>query len=224
MNLPFSAEEFFDLFARYNSAVWPAQVGLLALGVVALVTAAPGRLHSDRVVAAVLALLWVWMAVAYHWLHFATINPVARLFALLFAAQAVLLAWEGVVSRRLEFAPARDLRTVAAAALVLYALVIYPLIGAALGHRYPATPTFGAPCPTTVFTIGLLLVAGSARYRVVVIPTIWAAIGSSAAFSLGVLEDLGLLVAGVAALVGAVASHVTHPRVGPAPTSRRARA
>jgi hypothetical protein len=34
-----------------------------------------------------------------------------------------------------------------------------------------------------------------------VVPILWAAVGSSAAFGLGVVEDLGLLVAGIVALV-----------------------
>ena len=36
MNLPFTAEQFFDVFRRYNESVWPAQ---LALNAIALITA-----------------------------------------------------------------------------------------------------------------------------------------------------------------------------------------
>jgi len=83
-----------------------------------------------------------------------------------------------------------------AAALVAYALVIYPLIGYAIGHRYPAAPTFGLPCPTTIFTLGILLCGTSTGVRkLAVIPLVWAVIGSQAAFSLGIWEDLGLTAA-----------------------------
>ena len=37
MDLPFTAEQFFDVFRRYNESVWPAQ---LALNGIALITAA----------------------------------------------------------------------------------------------------------------------------------------------------------------------------------------
>jgi hypothetical protein len=37
-------------------------------------------------------------------------------------------------------------------------MVVYPLLGIRFGHSYPRAPLFGvAPCPTTIFTFGLLL-------------------------------------------------------------------
>jgi hypothetical protein len=33
--LPFTTEEFFAVFARYNIVIWPAQIGAEALGLVA---------------------------------------------------------------------------------------------------------------------------------------------------------------------------------------------
>jgi hypothetical protein len=198
--LPFTTEAFFGVFERYNEALWPAPVFLtgLALGVVALAFAR--RAWADRAAAAVLALLWVWMAVAYHWAFFAPINPAAWAFGGLFALQALVFAWTGVVRRRLRFAPGRSAATVLGSALIAYALLIYPLLGAALGHRFPAAPTFGLPCPTTLFTVGLLaFLRRPFPAYVLVIPALWAAVGASAAFSLGVLEDLGLIAAGLIA-------------------------
>src|SRR5665647_2806931 len=64
-----------------------------------------------------------------------------------------------------------------------------------LGHHYPAAPTFGLPCPTTIFTFGVLLMAARPLpWLVLVAPMVWAAIGAAAAFSLGVTQDIGLLV------------------------------
>lgn len=54
MTLPFSVTDFFAVFARYNTAVWPAQVFLAALAVVAIALALRSRGWSDRVVAGVL--------------------------------------------------------------------------------------------------------------------------------------------------------------------------
>ncbi len=54
MNLPFDSPQFFAVFARYNLAVWPAQVVLngLAIALVMVVL----RAWSDRAVSGVLAL------------------------------------------------------------------------------------------------------------------------------------------------------------------------
>ena len=104
--------------------------------------------------------------------------------------------------RRLQFALHGGVRAWVGGTLVLFALVVYPLVGHLLGHRYPAVPTFGLPCPTTIFTIGVLLFATAPVPRsVFVVPGLWAAVGSTAAFALGVYQDLGLLVAGGVAVV-----------------------
>lgn len=68
-----------------------------------------------------------------------------------------------------------------------FALAVYPAIGEPIGHTYPASPTFGLPCPTTLFTFGILLMAAQGLPRAVIIaPLVWAIIGSAAAFALGV--------------------------------------
>jgi hypothetical protein len=60
----------------------------------------------------------------------------------------------------------------------------------------------GVPCATTIFTLGLLAWAQPGRSRyLLVLPILWAAIGGTAAFTLGVTQDLGLLAAGLLALL-----------------------
>ena len=62
-------------------------------------------------------------------------------------------------------------------------------------------PTFGVPCPTTLLTLGILSIAnGRGSGLLLAIPVLWAAIGGSAAFLLGVPQDLGLIVAALLVL------------------------
>jgi hypothetical protein len=108
------------------------------------------------------------------------------------------------VRGRLRFSPVADWRGATGGILIAYALLAYPLLGWLAGHRYPRAPTFGVPCPTAIFTLGILLLAAPPVPRVAyIVPVLWAAVGSVAAFALGVPEDLGLLAAGIAALVAA---------------------
>ena len=198
MQLPFSAEQFFDVFARYNQAIWPAQWLLtgLALTAVGLIILKPTA--SARIVSVILAGLWLWMGAVYHLGYFASINTAARLFGAAFVAEAGVLLWVTIKGPRLSLRLAPDLNGIVGSALVVYALAVYPLIGYFSGHRYPATPTFGAPCPTTIFTFGLLLwMADRVPWSVVIIPAAWALIGTFAAIRLSVPQDYGLLVAGV---------------------------
>lgn len=198
MRLPFDVADFFAVFASYNTAVWPAQILLVALALVAVALALRSRTWSDRTVTALLGLFWIWMGVAYHWVFFRAINPAATLFGVLFVLEGIGLVALGAVRRRLRFRFRATLQGLAGALLLAYALVAYPLLGYAAGHRYPAMPTFGLPCPTTIFTLGLLLWTEPPVPRVLLlIPLAWSAMGASAALQLGVWEDLGLVVAGL---------------------------
>lgn len=194
---PFTAEQFFDVFVAYNTVVWPAQVLLVLVALAAVAVAVGGVRGHERLVPLSLGALWIWMGAAYHWAFFADINPAAPIFAVLFVAEGMLLLWVGLTRRVETFRPRLDGAGVSGGFLVLYALLLYPLLGVAAGHRYPANPTFGLPCPTTIFTVGLLLWA---RPRVppivLVVPALWAVVGASAVRFFGVLEDAMLPVAG----------------------------
>ncbi len=194
--LPFTAEQFFDVFRAYNQAVWPAQIVLVGLAVAAVVIVALQRAWSGRAVSAVLAFLWAWIAVAYHLTYFAAINPLAYAFAGVSAVGAWVFAWQGVAKGRLQFRFTRSGRVAFGVVLIVFALVVYPAWSAFAGHRYPAMPTFGLPCPTTLFTIGMLaLLAPPYPRSALVVPVLWCLVGAQAAFLLDVPQDLGLLVA-----------------------------
>jgi pimeloyl-ACP methyl ester carboxylesterase len=141
-----------------------------------------------------LGALWAWNAVAYHAWLFTRINPAAWLFALMFAAQAALLCQ--AVRRPVAYFSDTGPKRIFGIALVWYAL-LYPLLTLALGHSYPATPTFGVPCPTDLLTIGALLtVRGPVATRLAIIPALWGLVGGSAALLLNVPPDYVLLAAG----------------------------
>jgi hypothetical protein len=198
---PFTADQFFGVFAAYNTAVWPLQWMLLALAAAAIVLAFVRVSIGGHLVAGILAALWLWMGLVYHLTFFTVINPAAAIFGVAFALEAALLVWARLGPQKLRFRPRRDAYGTAGAVLLAYALIVYPWLSSVLGHHYPAVPTFGAPCPTTIFTFGLLLwAAGRVPWWLLVIPAVWALIGLSAAVSLGVSQDLGLVSAGAIAI------------------------
>jgi hypothetical protein len=118
-------------------------------------------------------------------------QPIARAFGGIFLLE--VSPW--VFSDSISFAIKTDSRSAAGLALIAYAALLYPLCGFISGHAYPATPVFGvAPCRTTIFTVGVLLMGNWRAMRwLLVIPVIWSAIGGSAAFLLRVPEDFGLI-------------------------------
>ena len=201
MELPFTVEQFLAVFERYNQAIWPAQIVAYVLGLAAIFLALRPFPDGDKIVSSILVVLWLWTGLVYHILSFAPINPIAVLLGAVFIGQAAIWALAGVVQGRLRCRIGRDLPSLVGAVIVVYAMVLYPLIGYLLGHGYPRSPSFGVtPCPLTIFTFGLLLWSRVRVPRyVLAIPIAWSVVGTSAAVSLGIVEDLGLL---VAALVG----------------------
>jgi hypothetical protein len=202
MKIPFTVEQFFAIFQIYNEAVWPAQALLLALALIAVSLVFMKRRFSGPAVSAILALLWGWIAVVYHFAFFTRINPLAYGFAVLSLIGAGIFFWQGVVRRKLEFEVGSHLRSYTGVTLIVFALLVYPTWSWLAGHSYPAMPTFGLPCPTTIFTIGLLaFLKAPAPRSPYIVPVLWSAIGGQAAFLLDVPQDLGLAAAGVVGIV-----------------------
>lgn len=212
MNLPFSAEQFFQVFSEYNQTIGVAPMLLMVPALVSVLALRRPNPDTLRIVASSLAALWIWSGVVYHALFFARINPVALAFGGLFVVQGWWFyrfgrdGGSGVVA-----VPSR-IQAAIGGVMVGYALVGYPVVSILLGHSWPAVPTFGVPCPLVIFTLGTWVWLGlPGPRRLLIIPLAWSGLGFTAAWTFGVYEDLGLLVAGVVTL-GLLASRPVRHR------------
>ena len=153
--MPFNANEFFDVFAAYNQALWPFAAVLwliTSLIGVAFVLGASMPAPLPRVL---LAAHWLWAGLVYHAWFFTAINPAAWSFAALFVAQGVLLiGFKSSDRQAVDWVGSP--RRVVSSLLIVYSL-IYPGVVWVDGFAYPRMPTFGVPCPTVLLTIGVLL-------------------------------------------------------------------
>lgn len=202
MNLPFTTDQFLDVFGLYNSSVWPAQVFLVLLALISILFSAYKIRSSSFIISLSLTMLWLWIGIVYHLIFFTTINKAAYAFAVLFVLQGLLFLFFGIIKKSLTFSFTNKIQTVLVILLFLYALIFYPLLGYSFGHSYPRFPTFGLPCPTTIFSFGLiLLLEHKIKKWLIVIPVIWSLIGFTAAIKLGILQDIGLLVSAILVLL-----------------------
>ncbi len=197
--LPFTKEVFLRVFEQYNAAIWPAQVVAYGLGVLLVLLTLKPRRGSDRVIAAALAGIWLWMGVVYQVMYYSTINWAAWAFGALFLIQGLLVAWTGAVRGRLEFRFVPDLHGWVGFGFMVFSMAVYPLIGLLTDYDWLWAPMFGvAPNPTTIFTLGmLLLIARRVPLHLLVIPVFWSLIGGATAWLLNVPRDLALPLAGV---------------------------
>jgi Family of unknown function (DUF6064) len=200
MKPPFTLEQFFDVFKNYNQTIFPMQIVLYLLSAIAVYLVIKSNLKFDKIISITLSFLWMWMGGVYHIIFFTTINKVAYLFGAFFIIQGILVLVFGVFQNKLSFQFQKNKFGIIGLILVLFALVIYPVAGYFFGHVYPSSPTFGLPCPTTIFTFGLLLLnVKKCIVVILIIPFAWSVIGFMAAFQFGILEDTGLILASLIA-------------------------
>ena len=202
MKTPFTVEQFFDIFRIYNEAVWPFQIFLNALAILSIVFCIFRLKFSTRLIYFILGFLWLWMGGVYHLMFFSKINPAAFVFGSLFIVQSGLFIILGVTGRAIAADWRLDGFSLTGILFILYGLLIYPLIVSIAWHGYPFSPTFGLPCPTTIYTFGVLLLMNH-RIRIwtILIPFLWSIVGFFAALNFRVFEDIGLLIAGIAGII-----------------------
>jgi hypothetical protein len=195
MQIPFTVEQFLSVFEVYNTAIWPFQFVLMLLAFAAVVLSLKQVIFSNKIVVYILSFFWIWMGAVYHLSFFASINKAAIIFGIVFILQGLYFLFTGIIQKQLNFGFRRDIYFLTGAIFILYSLLIYPLIGT---HHYPRIPLFGVPCPTTIFTFGLLLWnKKKIPLLLLVVPVLWSFIGFSAAINLRITQDYGLVIAGI---------------------------
>ena len=200
--MPFTIEEFFKVFKDYNISVFPIQIFLNILALAIIILAIIKKMHSDKLISISLGFLWIWVGVVYHLIFFSRINPAANIFALIFVLQGIIFIYLGAIKERLSFGFRKDWIGIVGLILIIYSLIIYPILGYFFGHIYPNSPTFGLPCPTTIFTFGILIWSvKKVPIIIFIIPLLWSIIGSTAAINFNVYEDFGLIILGLLGLV-----------------------
>jgi hypothetical protein len=90
--------------------------------------------------------------------------------------------------------------------MALFAMEAYPLIADLAGQGWMRVPPFGlAPCPTTIFTLGVVLLAEPpVPLHLLVIPVLWAIVGGAIAWVLGIPQNLALPAAALLAVALAI--------------------
>lgn len=156
--LLFSARTYYRLFELYNAELWPAHLVALGLGLAILVVSLRPKPWAARSACALLAACWLWVAWAFHLQRYASINWAATWFAAVFAIEGVLLLACTGFGARLRIRAPGGLAGNAGLGLLLFAVLVQPWLGVALGRPWLQAEVFGlAPDPTAVGTLGVLL-------------------------------------------------------------------
>ena len=183
--LMFSARTYYRLFELYNAELWPAQVLTLGLGLALWLALWQGRAWAPRAAFALLGVAWLWVAWAFHWQRFSSINWAATWYAAAFALQGALLWAVAAFGSGDRGAAPRGRTRGLGLALLLMGLIAHPALGALLGRQWQQAEVFGlAPDPTVLGTLGVLLIvqprptrrARALAWLLWPIPLLWCAI------------------------------------------------
>ncbi|MBI5652285.1 MAG: hypothetical protein HZC40_17855 [Chloroflexi bacterium] len=179
-------------FTRYNPSIWPMQVIVYLLALVALFLAVKNFKYSNQSIAVILAFFWLWNGIMF-FVPVGGSNVLWYVFAALFVIQGILFLI-GALKPNIAYHIGTDLYSITGIVLILYALIGSPFVGYLAGHLYPQMAFVGLfPCPTLPFTFGLLLCTTSKIPKyLLVVPFIWGLVGVMT-ISIGMVEDVGML-------------------------------
>ena len=200
MKTPFSTEQFISVFEKYNTALYPAQFIILALGIIAIIFLHSKSIFKNIFISGFLGLLWLWIGVVYYLCFFTVINIAAYIFGGLFIIQGLIFLYEAIYRTNLTFDFDGKVRNYFGYFFILFGLILYPIIGYSIEHDFSKVISLGLPCPTVILTFGFLMITNkSLHIYILIIPTIWALIGFIAVLNFGIYQDIMLLVSAIVA-------------------------
>jgi hypothetical protein len=168
--LLFSPRTYWRMFELQNEEFWPLPVVTLALGGMVTFLAARGGANAIRAAAAILSLVWAFVATAFLWHRYAGIHWAIAYVAPAFVVEALLLL--AILFRSEVVQAPRGIAAWIGFLLLAFATVGVPLLH---GRERSTSEIFGiAPDPTVIATLGFLLVLrGRWLWLLYPIPLLW---------------------------------------------------
>jgi hypothetical protein len=198
MKVPFTIDQFFNVFENYNSKLFPVQLMILLLGFIALILVHQRKSSKNILIGSFLGLLWIWIGAVYHLMFFTAINKPAFVFGGLFILQGLLFLLNTFSKAKIEYGFEGKTKDYLGYFFILFGLSIYPIIGYVVEGSALRIISLGLPCPSTIFTFGFLLLATNRVPKyLLIIPLLWSLVGLSAAINFGVIQDFMLIISAI---------------------------
>ncbi len=213
--LLFSLQAYIGVFELLNTALWPAHLVILAVGLGIGLLVLKRTPVNRRIIWSVLGLLWIWTGWSFIFMEYAAINWAAAYVAPAFWLQGLLfgLFAAGPRSPDIRYTGTAANRT--AIVLYLFALIGYPAVTLALGRSLESVEFLGISAdPGVAATLAILVLSrGSFIWLAWIVPIVWCALTGLTLWMLGSPEFFIAPLAGVAAGVAAVSVRRLSPPV-----------
>jgi len=180
--------------------MFPFQLIILLLGIACLFLLHSKLLAKDKLIGLYLGILWIWIGVAYHLAFFTVINKAAFIFGGIFILQGIFILFSTFSKNGFIFKFNFKTKDYLGYFLILYGLIIYPIISYLIEGSFEKTIVMGLPCPSTIATFGFfILISNKFPKYLLIIPSLWAIVGLSAAINIGVFQDIMILISAIIA-------------------------
>ena len=195
--LSFSLEEFLLVLESYNLDIWPIQIIAYALILIILFVSLKPAKYSSIIILAVLSFFWLFNGIVFCFIYWAPSHIFGYIFGIFCTVQGLLFLYS-LIRSDIKIVPPNKTYLLIGMLFFLYSMIGYQLFGYYLDHIYPKFFPVGlVPCPTTIFTLGLLIIINTKiPIKYIAIPLIISLGGLLAAYN-GIYEDIGLIILGV---------------------------
>ena len=195
--LSFSLEEFLLVLESYNLDIWPLQIIAYVLILLVFFISLKPTKYSAKILSVILSLFWFFTGIVFCFIYWAPSHIFGYFFGICCTVQGLLFLYSIFRSNATIGSPDKT-HTLIGILFIAYAMIGYQVLGYYLDHIYPKFFAVGlVPCPTTIFTLGILLIINkSIPIKYFVIPLLISLGGFLAAYN-GIYEDIGLIIAGI---------------------------
>lgn len=183
-------DQFFRLIAQYNQSIYPLQIFLFILGLLAFVFIHLKQSKKNTYTSIILCILWLFSGIFYFLMYLPEYSQMGYFYGSLFILQGLFFFYEASFRNNLSFGFQKSAKDITAYIIILTGLFAYPLVGIVSGHNILEIMTLGQPGPTAIFTLGFLML-GTKRnpLYLVLIPSLWGLVGFTLSLSAGVYVD-----------------------------------
>lgn len=189
-------DTFLNLLGFYHEDIFPFGFIAILFGILILYSLLSNHIVLKQNINLILGFLWCFDGVVLFSLYASKFAPIT------YALQGILFPLQGMIFftfKDLDYDFRKTTTSYIGVFMIFFGLFIYPIVGNFSSHYYPNAPIFPDPCPLTIFTLGLALLAKKANLAIFAIVFLWSLTGFIAVFKLGIYADIFEIIFGIIA-------------------------
>lgn len=180
-------ESFLNFLGNYHEAIFPFHFIAFLFGILILYSILANHEILKKNINLILGFLWCFDGFFLFTLYASKLAPFT------YTLQGILFPLQGIIffiQKDLNYDFNKTKISYLGVFILFFGLFIYPIFGNFSSFSYPNIPIFPEPCPLTIFTLGLSLLAKKAKLTIFAIVFFWSFMGIVAVLKLEIYSDI----------------------------------